>query len=144
MIIPDLNILLYATISASARHERARSWWETTLSGDAPVGLVAPVVFGFLRLATSRRVFDAPMSVDAAVGHVESWLARPNVEYLAGGPRQLQVALALVREVGAAGNLTTDVQIAAHALCVQGTVYTHDSDFARFERVARVYPLRDA
>ena len=144
MIIPDLNLILYATFSGFSHHEAARTWWEATLSGDAPVGLVGPVVFGFIRLATSREVFDPPLGVAAAIGQVESWLARPNVEFLADWPRQLEIALGLLREVGAAANLTTDAQIAAHALAIRGVVHSHDSDFARFPRVARVDPLSAA
>lgn len=141
MIIPDLNLLLYATFDCFPLHAQARAWWEATLSGSELVGLTAPVVFGFLRLSTSRRVFAPPLGVEAAIAHVESWLARPQVEYLAGGERQLQLALGLLRAVGASRNLTTDVQIASHALAVQGTVYSHDTDFGRFPRVPWVDPV---
>ncbi len=97
------------------------------------MGLCPPVVFGFLRLATSRRVFDPPMTLAQATRCVEEWLARPTVEYLADSERHLTVAMAILREVGAAGRLTTDAQIAAQARICRGTVYTHDTDFSRFE-----------
>ena len=34
MIILDVNILIYAVNQDAPRHERARSWLETTLFGD--------------------------------------------------------------------------------------------------------------
>lgn len=141
MIVPDLNLILYATIDGYALHDPARRWWEDTLSGAEPVGLVSPVIFGFIRLATSRRVFATPMTADTALAHVDAWLSRPNVEYLRDGPRQLQIALELIRQLGVAANLTTDAQIAAHALAVRGVVYSHDTDFGRFPRLACVDPL---
>lgn len=141
MIIPDLNLLLYAVFDGFPDHGRARAWWEGVLSGREPIGLVGPVLFGFLRLATSRRVFVHPMTLGQAVAQVEAWLSRANVEYLPDNGRQFQIALDLIREVGATGNLTTDAQIAAHSLVVRGTVYSHDTDFARFSRVSRVDPL---
>ena len=81
------------------------------------------------------------MTVDEAIEHVDDRLAHPNVEYLADGPRHLQLAFDLLRGVGAAGSLTTDAQIAAHALAVRGAVHTHDTDFARFAGVRWVDPL---
>jgi uncharacterized protein len=141
MIVPDLNLLLYAVFDGFPDHSRAREWWESVLSGLEPVGLVAPVLFGFLRLGTSRRVFVNPLSLEEAIGHVETWLSRPNVEYLPDTERQFQIALGLIREAGAAGSLTTDAQIAAHALAVRGVVHSHDTDFARFTGVSRHDPL---
>ena len=144
MIVPDLNLLLYAVFDGFAEHPRARRWWEEALSGREPVGLAGLVLFGFLRLATSRRVFVRPLSLAQAVAHVETWLSRPCVEYLPDSARQFQVALDLLRKVGATGNLTTDAQIAAHALVVRGTVYSHDTDFARFAGVQRLDPLAES
>ena len=143
MIVPDLNLLLYAVFDGFLEHPRARRWWEETLSGREAVGLSGLVLFGFLRLATSRRVFVRPLSLAQAIGHVETWLSRPNVEYLPDSPRQFQVALDLLRKVGTIGNLTTDAQIAAHALVVRGTVYSHDTDFERFAGVQRLDPLAE-
>jgi toxin-antitoxin system PIN domain toxin len=141
MIVPDVNLLLYALFSTFPDHQRSREWWEGALNGDAPVGLAAPVVFGFLRLSTSRRVFAAPLSVETAVAHVTEWLARPQVEYLVDSARHAQIAMDLLVAAGTAGSLTTDAQIAAHALVAGGTVYTHDTDFARFPGVRVVDPL---
>jgi len=141
VIVPDLNLILYAEVRAFAQHERARAWWEDLLSGEAEVGLAAPTAFGFLRLATSRRVFERPLEVDDACARVESWLARPQVRFLVPGPRHVEIALALLRGAGAAGNLTTDAQLAALAIEVQGEVHSNDADFARFPGLRWVNPL---
>jgi len=142
MIIPDLNLLLYATFTQFSHHAAARTWWEEVLRGAEPVALVAPVVFGYVRLTTNRRVFDAPLPVAVAVADVESWLANTHVLFLPDSERQLQIALDLLRDLGAASELTTDAQIAAHALVIGGTVYSRDTDFGRFPRVPWVDPLR--
>ena len=54
MIIPDLNLLLYAEVHAFAVHAIARRWWEGALNGSRQVGLAPVVVFGFIRIATER------------------------------------------------------------------------------------------
>jgi len=39
MIIPDINLLLYAYDAASPFHAKAVAWWQACLSGEEPVGL---------------------------------------------------------------------------------------------------------
>jgi uncharacterized protein len=131
LIVPDVNLLLYATISSFPEHDGARRWLEATMNGNLPVGLTPPAVFGFLRIATNPRVFDPPMSVDMATKYVEGWLAREHVRYLSPGPQHLEIAFGLLRRLGAAHDLTTDVQLAAYAIENDGVVHSNDSDFVR-------------
>ena len=142
MIIPDVNLLLYAEIDAHRLHARARRWWEDALSGDRQVGLPPVCLFGFLRLGTSRQVFTDPLEVGDAVGRVEAWLARPNVTSLVPGRVHLETAFRLLRQLGTGANLTTDVQIAAHAIEVNGELHSNDGDFGRFEGLRWVNPLK--
>lgn len=132
MIIPDVNLLLYAYIDAFPEHPKARKWWERTLNGERDVGLTNVSVFGFLRLATNRRVFETPMSVDRTANAIESWLRCPRAVFLAAGPRHLDIALGLARSIGTAGNLTSDIQLAAYAIEYQAELASNDSDFSRF------------
>jgi uncharacterized protein len=142
VIVPDVNLLLYAEIDAHPLHGPARRWWEKVLSGQRQVGLAPVCVFGFLRIATHRRVFHEPLSVEDAIERVSGWLARPNVATLVPGRGHLEIAFRLLAQLGTGGNLTTDVQIAAHAIEVNGEVCSNDGDFDRFEGVRRVNPLR--
>ena len=142
LLIPDVNILMYAVSTAFREHPRAHAWWQESLSNGAPIGLAPPTVFGFLRLSTSRRVFEPPMSVNEAASFIGEWLGQSAVEYLRPGRRHLELTLGLLAEVGVAGNLTTDAQIAAHALERDGVVVTHDTDFGRFPGVRVLDPLQ--
>lgn len=142
MIVPDVNLLLYAHFTAFPEHPRARAWWERLLSDDAEVALTAPALFGFIRIATNPRVFAPPMDVHAAVATAERWLARPQVRFLVPGPRHLEVAWSLLRDAGTGANLTTDVQLAAYAIEYQGEVHSCDTDFARFASLRWRDPLR--
>lgn len=142
MIVPDVNLLLYAHIDAFPEHARARRWWEALLNGSRPVGVGAPALFGFIRLASNPRVLDPPLSVDAVIGRVEEWFARPHVHFVQPGPRHLEIAFELLRQTGTAANLTTDAQLAALAIEGQGELHSNDADFGRFERLRWVNPLR--
>lgn len=141
MIVPDVNLILYAEIDAHPLHARARPWWEDALSGERRIGLAPVCVFGFLRISTNRRVFREPLSVEEALGRVRGWLGRDAVTFLVPGSRHLELAFGLLERLGTGANLTTDVQIAAHALEHQAEVYSNDRDFARFEGLRWVNPL---
>lgn len=140
MIIPDVNLLLYATVDSFPQHERARQWWEESVN-EGVVGLAPPVVFGFLRLTTSLRVLVTPMPAATATGHVREWVRLPNVQLLTPGPEHLSIACDLIDQIGTAGNLTTDVQIATYAIEQQADVCSNDSDFARFTGLRWTNPL---
>ena len=141
MIVVDVNLLLYAVISGFPQHQAARTWWEQQLNSQADVGLSGPAVFGFLRIATNPRVLVTPMSIEQAISHVRSWLDRPNVHFLVPGTRHLDLALELLAGIGTAGNLTTDAQLAAHALELDADMCSNDPDCARFPRLRWVNPL---
>jgi toxin-antitoxin system PIN domain toxin len=141
VIVPDVNLLLYAHFDVFEQHEPAREWWQGLLSDKHEVGIATIVVFGFVRVATNRRVFKPPMTVVDALGAVEGWLARPNVRVLVPGPRHLEIAFGLLRAAGTGGDLTTDAQIAALALEHQAELHSNDSDFARFSGLRWIDPL---
>ena len=141
MIVPDVNLLLYAEVDAFAQHVSARRWWEDLLGGSRQVGLASVAVFGFLRIATNRRVFMEPMAVDDAIARVRRWLEQPNVSFLVPGTRHFEIAFRLLGELGTGANLTTDVQLAAHALEHAGEVHSNDRDFARFDGLRWLDPL---
>lgn len=142
MIVPDVNLLLYAVISGFPQHAPAHAWWERTINSTSVVGLTQPAVFGFLRIATNARVLQSPLAVKDAVGYVHDWLDQPNVDLLTPGARHLDIALGLLQEIGTAGNLTTDVQLAAYAIEHQAEIHSNDTDFARFPQVKWVNPLQ--
>ena len=141
MIIPDVNLLLYAELSDFPEHAAARRWWEQALSGSTTVGLCPPSVMGFLRLATSRRIFATPLGLDEAAARIEGWLARPVVQALVPGPDHLRRVIGLLMSTGTGGGLCTDAEIAAYAQAAGGVVHTNDTDFARFPGVKAEYPL---
>jgi uncharacterized protein len=144
MLIPDLNLLLYATNRDSPLHVSARKWWQQALDGSEPIGIAPVVAFGFIRLVTLPRVCPSPLTPEQAIETLHAWLALPGVVPLASDARHLEISLGLLRSVGSAGNLTTDAQIAAHGIQHAGTVMTTDTDFARFPGLRFRNPLLPA
>lgn len=144
MIIPDVNLLIYAYDTASPFHQKAVNWWQDCLSGTEPVGLPAVVVFGFVRMITNIRLFNNPMTPAEAADHVRSWLGQPNTQILAAGENHVAQVLHRLELLGTAGNLSTDTQIAELASEYDAVIHTNDTDFARFEKVQCFNPLKAA
>ena len=142
MIVPDVNLILYATFRDSADHQPALAWWTNLLNGRDPVGLSMTTLFGFIRLSTNPRIMHGALPVDDALSRVESWLARPQVELLQPGPRHLQIAFDLLRAAGTGANLTSDAQLAAFTIENQAELHSADTDFARFPGLRWVNPLK--
>jgi uncharacterized protein len=141
MILPDLNLLIYAYNSDAPHHEPAKAWWEAALSTERPVLLGWAVILGFIRLMTHRSVLVRPLETSLAVAHVRSWLERPNVEIVDPGPRHLEILAGLLHSAGAAGSLTTDAHLAALAVEQRAELCSNDADFARFPGLRLLNPL---
>ena len=144
MIIPDINLLLYAYDSISPFHAKAAGWWRSCLSATEPVGLLHVVVFGFVRIATNSRAFHNPMTPAEAAGYVHSWLEQPPVQVLDPGFDHIRRVLNLLEKAGTAGNLVSDAQMAAAAVEYEAVLHTADSDVVRFEGLRWYNPITAA
>lgn len=142
MIVPDLNLLIYAVNSLADEHEGARRWWESVLASREAVGLAWVVLLGFLRLTTSPRIFASPLAARQAWDLIDGWLSVPGTVVLNPGAEHAKILKTLILESGTAGNLTTDAHLAAICIERSATLYTADTDFARFASLRWENPLR--
>lgn len=143
MILPDANLLIYAHDASSPFHAQAAAWCREVMEGPAPLVLLPAAIFGFVRISTHPRVFSEPLTVDEAAAAARSWLERPHVRVVDMLAEDVAAALDLLGKAGTAGNLTTDAQLAAVALRLDGEVHTADLDFGRFRGVRFRNPLQD-
>ncbi len=141
MIIPDINLLVYAYNSDAPFHDASKVWLESCLSGRKPVGFPWVVMLGFVRIMSSNAVLTDPMEPLEAVDHVRSWLARPQTRIVIPGPRHLAILAEIMDESRASGRLTTDAHLAAMAIETQSELHSNDLDFARFSGLRWRNPL---
>lgn len=141
MIIPDVNVLLYALDEDSPHHRRARDWLEDSLSGTELVGFPWVVLLAFLRMSTRPQIFAEPLVPAEAFDIVEGWLAQPCAVTVEPTARHGAVLRGLVEPLGAAGNLTTDAHLAALAIENGAELHSADRDFGRFPGLRWVNPL---
>jgi toxin-antitoxin system PIN domain toxin len=133
VILPDVNLLLYAIDEAAPRHAQARGWLEEALSGTEEVGFAWAVLLGFVRISTNPAAFEDPLDGAQAFAYAEEWLARPVASTLSPGPGHIALMRQLLQPLGVAGNLTSDAHLAALAIEHGAELCSSDTDFARFE-----------
>jgi hypothetical protein len=141
MLIPDINVLVCALRRDAARHERYLDWLQGALGGAEPVGLVAPVVAGLLRVVTNPRIFASPTEPEQALEFVDAALGAPACVVPPPSGRHMATFLSLCRTSGARGDLIPDAWLAATAIDLDATLVTADRGFARFLELRWRHPL---
>ena len=132
MILPDVNVLLYAFRSDSAHHARALAWVETLVNGDEAYGMSPQVLGSVVRLATHPRVFVAPSRLEDALAFARVLLEQPQCTAIVPGARHWAIFEDQCRRAAASGNLVQDAWFAALAIESGCEWVTTDGDFARF------------
>jgi uncharacterized protein len=116
VIIPDVNVLVYAARDDAARHLEYRDWLLRALRGAESVGLSELVLSGVIRVLTHPRVFRPPMPLADALHYVDALRQQPRAVTLRPGDRHWSLFVSLCRDGDARGNLVADAYHAALAI----------------------------
>jgi toxin-antitoxin system PIN domain toxin len=141
MLLPDVNVLVYAHRQDGPEYALYRAWLEELVSADAAFGMADIVLSGFLRIVTNPRIFARPTPVKLAVSFAEELRAQPNCVTVAPGPRHWSIFSRLCLEAGAKGNLIADAYLAALAIESGSEWITSDRGFSRFPGLRWRHPL---
>ncbi len=141
MVLFDINVLLYAHRPESPRHLEFREWLESAVSSGGYFSVPALARSGFIRMATNRRIFSNPTSLETAIRFMENLLENPNHVEISPGKSHWKLFLDLCRAAQAKGDLVTDAYFAALALECGGEWITADRDYARFPGLRWRHPL---
>lgn len=143
MTLVDTNLLVYASFVDTPEHPRARSWLESRLAeGDGTVALCWPVVYAFVRLITSTRVFGAnALTVRNAWASAAAYLDQPAIRVVTAGTRHPEIAAGLAETPGLRSEDVPDVELAALAIEHGLVLATHDHGFRRFAGLRVLDPL---
>jgi hypothetical protein len=141
MILIDANVLLYAYDPSSPHHRAARGWLETTISKPEDIGLTWMTLLAFVRISTSPRPLEHPLSTTEAVAIASRWLERPMVTIPNPGEGHWEILCDLMAKGQAHGRLIMDAHLAALAIEHGATLATTDRDFARFPGLRILNPL---
>ncbi len=132
MMLLDVNIVLAAHRDDHPYYAEVRPWFDRLLAGDERFGVPAFVWASFIRIATNRRIFEAPTPIAEAFAFLRAVRAQPNHVPVAPGNSHLELFEKLCHEGDAAGDLTADAYLAALAVEQGSELVSLDRDFARF------------
>lgn len=144
MILPDVNVLVYAFSRNAPDHQRYRDWLEETLESSQAFGIADIVLSGFLRVVTHPRVFSPQSPLELAMRFCNALRDQPNAVLVEPGPRHWEIFVDLCRKAAASGNLISDAYLAALAIESGSEWITADRDFSRFTGLKWRHPFQSA
>lgn len=141
MVLPDVNVLVYAHREDVQNHAAYRAWLESAVNGDEAYGMSELVLSGFVRVVTHAKVFNKPTRLADAIAFADQLREQPNSVKVEPGARHWDIFRRLCTTVGARGNLIPDAYLAALAIESGCEWITTDRDFSRFRGLRWRHPL---
>ena len=132
MILPDVNVLIYAFRRDTPHHALCRDWLVGTVTGEARFGLSPLVLSAVVRITTNPRIFVTPSTIAEAFGFCDDLLAQPHCEIVVPGARHWDIFRRLCVDTETRGARISDAWFAALAIEQGCDWITLDRDFARF------------
>jgi uncharacterized protein len=132
MILPDVNVLIYAFRSDVTQHALCRAWLIDVVRRDSAFGLSRMSLSALVRISTNPRISKVPSTLDEAFAFSEYLLGQPNCQIVEPGERHWAIFKRICLETNTHGPDTTDAWYAALAIESGCEWITLDRGFARF------------
>ena len=133
MILPDVNVLLYAFRADSQAHGEYRHWLDGVINGTMAYGMAPQVLASLIRVATHPGIFARPSRLEDVTAFASLLIEQPHCHLVQPGPRHWNIFTELCLRADARGNLVQDAWLAALAIEFGCEWITTDRDYARFE-----------
>lgn len=132
MILPDVNVLIYAFRPDSPHHHSCRPWFDRVTREDSAFGVSRLALSALVRITTNRKSYPDPETSAEAFAFCNWILDRPNAIAVEPGDRHWPIFERLCRETETTGPRVTDAWFAALAIEHGCEWVTLDRDYARF------------
>ena len=133
MLAVDTNVLVYAHRQDSPFHQAASEQLRELAEGASTWAIAWPCVHEFFAIATHRRIYSPPSTVDQAIAQIGAWLASPSLQLIGESATHWETLSAMLVTGRVSGPLVHDARVAA--ICAEHGVreiLTQDRDFSRF------------
>jgi len=141
VLLPDVNVLVYAHRAESPEHGRYADWLRALASGTEPFGLSELGGSAFVRIVTNPQIWDEPTTIEDALQFMGNLRRRSNARLLTHGRASWEIFAKLCLAAHARGKLVADAYHAALAIEHGCEFITADGDFARFAGLRHSHPL---
>jgi uncharacterized protein len=132
MILPDVNVLIYAFRDDVPEHSVCRPWLDAIILDEAHFGISPLALNAVVRITTNARFSPKPSTLDEAFGFCEDRLGQPHCQIVEPGKRHWSIFRRLCLETDTGGRRVTDAWFAALAIEWGCEWITLDRDHARF------------
>jgi uncharacterized protein len=132
MILPDVNVLLYAFRRDSPLHAEYRNWLEDVVNRDEAYGMAPQVLASVVRISTRKRIYAQPSTLEEALEFCSTLMRPDTCTIVHPGKRHWEIFSRLCTKSLASGNLVQDAWFAALAIESGCEWVTTDRDYAKF------------
>jgi len=132
MILPDVNVLIYAFRGDVPQHAICRPWLEAVVLGEARFGISPQVLSAVIRITTNPRAYRTPSAIEESIDFCDNLLGQPHCQIVEPGERHWDIFRRVCLETDSRGPRVTDAWFAALAIEWGCEWITLDRDFARF------------
>jgi toxin-antitoxin system PIN domain toxin len=132
VILPDVNVLIYAFRRDSARHAEYRAWLQAVVDGPSAYGISPQVLAGVVRICTHPKIYRRPSPLAEALSFCEALLQPAHSTLIQPGDRHWSIFADLCESSGVSGNLVQDAWFAALAIEHGCQWISTDADYGRF------------
>lgn len=142
IVVPDVNVLLYALHPAGTQHAAHAAWLRGMVNGPHDLGLVDAVLTGVARLATHPCVFEPPVDRATVRRFLTDLRTAPRARPLHANDAVYATFDALLADdPQATGNLVPDAWLAAVTIAHGGRLATADRGMARWPGLELLKPV---
>ncbi len=132
MILPDVNVLIYAFRRDVPQHPVSNAWLNQVVADRDPFGISPLALAAVARVTTDQRIYGNPSSLGEAFEFADYLLGQPHCQVIAPGPRHWEIFRRLSLETDTRGRRVSDTWYAALAIEWGCEWITFDRDYARF------------
>jgi toxin-antitoxin system PIN domain toxin len=132
MILPDVNVLIYAFRADVPQHSICNPWLSAMIASDARFGISPLALAALVRVTTNQRSYRDPSTLTEAFAFCDYLLGQPNCQVVEPGERHWDIFKRLCVETGTRRRRVTDAWFAALAIEWGCEWITFDRDYARF------------
>lgn len=141
MILPDVNVLVYAFRREAEHHERYATWLARVVAGADELALHDIVLTGVARLVTNPRIFADPAPMPVTLEFLARVRTARRARWLPPGDAAwTELDRLAQQDRGLRGNLVPDTLLAALARTHGCRIATADRGFARFPDIRTFDP----
>lgn len=132
MILPDVNVLIYAFRQDVPQHAACNSWLTNVVASDGHFALSPLTLSALVRITTNTRSYREPSTLAEAFTFCDYLRGQPNCQIVEPGEHHWEIFRRLCMETDTRGPRVTDAWFAALAIEWGCEWVTTDRDYARF------------